>query len=121
MPNTNLTCILCPLSCQLELLVEAGEVQSVAGNSCQQGVAYAHKEYSVPTRMLTATIALEGGKVNRVPVRTREEIPKASIKECMGVITQLYTMAPVTRGQVIITNLNGTGVDLIASRSIEAL
>lgn len=121
MPSYNLTCILCPLSCQLELLVEAGEVQSVFGNTCQQGVTYAQKEYSCPTRMLTATIALEGGKVNRIPVRTQEEIPKSSIKECMAILRQLHTVAPVTRGEVIIADLNGTGVDLIASRSMDTL
>jgi len=120
MQPTILTCILCPLSCQLELQVVAGEVQAVRGNSCNQGVEYASKEYTCPTRMLTATVALQNGKVNRVPVRTRTEVPKSCITECMGAIQQLQVSAPVKRGQVLLFDLAGTGIDLLASRSIEA-
>lgn len=119
MSKANLTCILCPLSCGLELEVEAGEVKKVQGNSCNQGVEYADKEYTCPSRMLTATAELVGGRVNRIAVRTGSEIPKTSIPKCMKIIQELQVKAPVKRGQVLISNIAGTGVDLIASRSIE--
>lgn len=121
MPTKNLTCILCPLSCQLELLIVNDKVQEVRGNSCKQGVEYAGKEYICPTRMLTATVALQKGKINRLPVRTSAEVPKSSISECMGAIKELRVTAPVKRGQVLLSDLAGTGIDLVASRSLEAV
>lgn len=116
----NMTCILCPLSCQLELQVANGEVMGVHGNGCQQGIDYAGKEYLCPCRVLTATAALQGGQVARIPVRTRDEVPKANIPDCMMVIQNLRVLAPVQRGQVLIADLAGTGIDLIASRSMAA-
>ena len=47
------------------------------------------------------------------------EIPKDTINQCLA---QLYTItltAPVKRGQVIAANICGTGVDIVASRSMK--
>ncbi|MGE5380455.1 MAG: DUF1667 domain-containing protein [Methylocystaceae bacterium] len=120
MLKNTLTCILCPLGCQLHLKVEAGEVREVTGNSCKQGLEYAGREYTCPTRILTATAALNGASINRVPVKTAKEVPRSSIGDCMTSIKGLRIEAPVSRGQVLVSNLAETGVELVASRSIGA-
>lgn len=118
MSGKMLTCILCPLSCQLHLEVVDDEVRQVTGNSCKQGPEYARKEYTCPSRILTATAALTGASIARIPVRTGGEIPRSSIQDCMASIKGLRIAAPVSRGEVLVSNLAGTGVELIASRSI---
>ncbi|MCD8007748.1 MAG: DUF1667 domain-containing protein, partial [Clostridiales bacterium] len=52
----NLTCIGCPLGCPLEVTMENGEVVSVTGNTCPRGAAYARKEVTTPTRIVTSTV-----------------------------------------------------------------
>ena len=44
MSTRNLTCIGCPMGCQLTAELAGGEVVSVRGNTCARGEAYARKE-----------------------------------------------------------------------------
>ena len=71
--TTALTCILCPMSCSLELLVEENRVIQVSGNNCKQGPTYAEKELINPTRILTTTVEIEGARIYRLPVKAFEE------------------------------------------------
>ncbi|MGE5398308.1 MAG: DUF1667 domain-containing protein [Chitinophagales bacterium] len=118
MTQNNLTCILCPASCLLELSIQNGEVVSVEGNNCKLGSDYAAKEYKNPTRTLTSTVEIVGARVKRLPVKTRGEIPKEAIIACMLEVNNIACQAPVTNGQVIVENLAGTGVSLIATRTL---
>ena len=80
----NLTCIVCPRGCSLEVELEEGKVISVTGQSCKRGVAYAETECTHPTRTLTTTMALEGGGV--LAVRTDKPVPKELVFELMKLI-----------------------------------
>lgn len=118
MNQTTLTCILCPMSCSLNLTVEEGRVIDVKGNSCKLGPKYAEKEITAPTRTLTSTVRIKGSIIPRLPVKTREEVPKSKILDCMAEINRVEVTAPVYAGQVIIANVAGTGVDVIATRDL---
>lgn len=118
MSKSFLTCILCPMSCSLELTQEEGRITGVTGNSCKLGAGYAEKEYTFPTRTLTSTVEIDNGVVDRLPVKTNGEIPKVSIIDAMREISGLRVTAPITRGQVICYNVAGTGVDVVATRSL---
>ena len=56
MEQRELTCIGCPLGCPLTVTLENRAVQSVQGNTCPRGDAYARKEVTAPTRIVTSTV-----------------------------------------------------------------
>jgi CxxC motif-containing protein len=116
----DLICIVCPMGCHCSIEEDATAPKGykVTGITCKRGEDYAIKEITEPTRMLTSTIRIEGARLPRLPVRTSGAIPKESINECMGMINELTVKSPITMGQVLIKGLFGTGVNLIASRSL---
>ena len=56
-----LTCIGCPMGCQLRATLEDGVVTAVTGNTCPRGDAYARKECVHPERTVTGTVRVLGG------------------------------------------------------------
>jgi CxxC motif-containing protein len=113
-----LICIRCPIGCPLEVILNDNAVSSVSGHDCPRGEDYAIFECTSPTRMLTTTVLITGGQVRRLPVRTRGDIPKEQIMACMDALHGLTMSAPVHLGDVVLANAAGTGVDIIATRSI---
>ena len=61
-----LTCIGCPMGCQLEVTLEKGAFASVTGNTCKNGARYAQKEVTDPRRIVTTTVRVEGSRENPV-------------------------------------------------------
>ncbi|MGE5543493.1 MAG: DUF1667 domain-containing protein [Bacillota bacterium] len=116
--TTTLTCILCPMSCSLELVVEDNRVIKVSGNGCKLGPPYAEKELINPTRILTTTVKIDGARISRLPVKTDKEIPKAVVFECMKEISRIRIKAPVYSGEVVLENVAGTGVNVVATRDL---
>lgn len=121
----SLTCIVCPLSCALTVTV-AGEgdgrrIERIAGNTCRRGADYAVAEVTRPVRTLTSTVAISGARAARLPVRTRGEIPRAAIARAMQEIARITVKAPVKMGQVILPDIAGTGIDLIATCDMPAV
>ena len=113
-----ITCINCPIGCRMTVNLENGEVVSVTGNSCKRGIEYATQESLSPKRMVTAVVAVEGRKTP-LSVKTRTPIPKAQIFDCMRAIGSLKPVAPIHMGDVVYPNVCGTGVDVIATKTIE--
>jgi len=113
-------CIVCPLSCHMTVrLDEDGRVISIAGNSCRRGYEYAHQEMTSPTRVLTSTVRLEGAFYRRLPVITSGNIPKGKMQDVMREINKITVHAPVRIGSILIGNVCGLGVDIVASRSVD--
>ena len=61
MEKRDLTCIGCPLGCQITVTMENGEVTDVKGNTCPRGDKYAREEVTNPTRVVTSIVKVEGG------------------------------------------------------------
>lgn len=120
MSTRELTCIGCPLGCSLNVTLENGEVTSVTGNTCPRGDAYARKEVTNPTRIVTSTVHVKNGVSAMVNVKTASDIPKDKIFDCIAAIKDIVVTAPVAIGDVILTNVAGTGVDIIAAKNIAA-
>ena len=83
MEEKNLICIGCPMGCPLTVKMEHGEVVSVTGNTCKRGDIYARKEVTNPTRIVTSTVRVTGGSEAMVSVKTKEDIPKGKIFDCV--------------------------------------
>ena len=118
MSTVNLICIGCPLGCPLTVEMEGNEVKSVAGNTCPRGDAYAKKELTNPTRIVTSTVRVAGGRLAMVSVKTESDIPKDKIFECVKALKDVEVTAPVNIGDVIVENVAGTGVNVIATKNV---
>ena len=115
-----LTCIGCPLGCSITVTMNGTDVVSVTGNTCPRGDAYARKEVTNPTRIVTSTVRVEGGISPMVNVKTASDIPKAKIFECVSALKNVVVTAPVKIGDVVLSNVAGTGVDVVAAKNIVA-
>ncbi len=113
-----ITCINCPVGCRLQVTVENGQVTKVAGNSCNRGISYAKQECVAPERMVTAVVRLRNRKLP-LSVKTKTPIPKGKIFDCMREIGAIALSAPVQMGQVVLPDVCGTGVDVIATKTVE--
>ncbi len=120
MEEKNLICINCPLGCPLTVALEGGEVKTVTGNTCPRGDAYARKELTNPTRIVTSTVKVKGGKLAMASVKTAADIPKGKIFDCVRAIRDIELEAPVAIGQVVLADVCGTGVDIVATKNVPA-
>ncbi len=113
----SLVCVSCPLGCPIEVEMENGEVISVTGNTCKRGDLYARTEMTHPVRSLTSTVKVEGGIHPVVPVKSASPVPKEKMLDCMKVINSVTVKAPVKIGDVVISDILGTGVDIVATNN----
>jgi CxxC motif-containing protein len=111
-----MTCIECPIGC--EITVETGNEMKITGSRCVRGEKYAVQEVSDPRRVLTTTVFVEGAIRPLLPVASDGEIPKGMVKKCVRELSKIKVKAPVNYGDVIVEDVCGTGVDVIASRSM---
>ena len=116
-----LTCIVCPIGCTLRVTMDGGKFVSVTGNTCPRGAKYAETEMTAPRRVLTSTVKVSGGHLPLCPVRTKGDTPKETLFQAMRAVNQVWIPAPVSIGQVVIEDLCGTGVPLIATREIHSV
>lgn len=118
MEKRELICIGCPLGCPITVAMDNGEVAEVEGNTCKRGDDYARKEVTNPTRIVTSTVMVEGGRDVTVSVKTRRDVPKEKIFACVKALKGARVKAPVSIGDVIVENVAGTGVDIIATGNV---
>ena len=109
-----LTCIVCPRGCSLRVtLGEENEVLFVEGNACKRGIGYATDECTRPMRTVTSTVLCSDGTVTSV--RTERAVPKSCIFQVMSEINAIVLDKSVSVGDVIIENVAGTDVNVIAT------
>lgn len=112
-----LTCISCPVGCRMTVEIEDGQVTSITGNACKRGEVYARQESIKPLRMVTAVAPVAGSAVP-VSLKTESPIPKDKIAACMQEINSLQLRLPILLGDVLKENVAGTGVNLVATRTL---
>jgi CxxC motif-containing protein len=114
-----LTCIVCPIGCHLTVETDADGALLVHGNKCKRGVHYAEAEFSDPRRVVTGTCAVAGGQPGRVPVKSSAAVPVGRIPAFLNVMYSLRVLIPVDVGEVIQENVANTGIDLVATMTID--
>lgn len=115
-----LICINCPLGCGLTVTLKDGDVVKVEGNTCPKGEAYVKEEVTDPTRIVTSTVRVSGGVLPVVSVKTASDIPKEKIMDCAKALKNVKIQAPVSIGDVVVEDVCGTGVSVIATKNISA-
>lgn len=113
-----LTCVLCPVGCELEVRGDRTGDLEVSGNQCDKGVPFAVEEVLRPMRNLATSVPIRGASARTVSVRLSASVPREMIFPVLAEIRKLRPEAPVRRGQVLIADVLGTGADVIATRTI---
>jgi len=101
--------------------VENNKVVSVSGNTCKRGDTYAKKEVTDPVRTVTSTIKVSGGDITQVSCKTSTDVKKDRVMDVMRALKGVKTTAPVSIGDVLIKDVVGTGVDIIATKDIKKI
>ncbi|MEG1932410.1 MAG: DUF1667 domain-containing protein, partial [Pygmaiobacter sp.] len=115
MVKKELTCIGCPMGCTIVAQIEQGEILALSGYTCKVGEQYAREELTAPKRMVTALVRLSGSSAP-LSVKTSKPIDKREIFHCLSVLRKLSVERPVHSGEVLLANVCGTDVDIVATR-----
>ncbi len=109
-----LTCIVCPRGCQIKVTFsEDGKISDIEGCSCKRGITYAEDECTHPKRTVISTVRCASGEV--VSVKTESTVPKELVFEVMKEINSVTAPDGLAIGDVVIENVAGTGVNVVAT------
>lgn len=111
----NTICIMCPMGCALTIN-ETDYGVKVEGQTCKRGEIYGKQEFVCPQRVVTSLVVSEDGRV--VSVKTAGSVNKDKIFDILKVLKTLKVKAPVSVGDLIISNVCDTGVDVVATSSL---
>ena len=120
MAESTYTCIICPRSCRISVSGRPGALE-VSGHSCKRGHDYALAEHTHPVRTLTTTVAVEGSPLRRLAVQGSSPVPRELLRDCLKQVNAVRVAAPLRMGDVILADVCGTGVDVVAARDVPAL
>jgi CxxC motif-containing protein len=107
-------CISCPKGCELDVTSEPGGEVIVKGNACPRGESYGKDELVNPTRVVTGLVRVAWTR-RPLPVKTNSPIPKSKIEEVLSVLHRTTVQLPVKIGDVLISDVAGTGVDIVST------
>ncbi len=112
-----LTCIGCPRGCTLKIERD-GDGWSVTGNTCPRGREFAVSEMTAPVRTICSTVRTAFPDAPVLPVRVSADIPKDRIFDVMDALKTVTVSERIGRGDVVIPDVLGLGVDVIATSSL---
>jgi CxxC motif-containing protein len=110
----NITCIICPKGCDVTVEMVENEYR-ISGNKCIRGKEYALNEMTNPKRSICSTVKTIYKEFPRLPVRTDKEIDIKNIFPVMKEINKVKIDHPVHGGEIIVSNILNTGVNIIAT------
>lgn len=115
MAEKTITCITCPVGCDILVRGEGDVITHMEGNRCKRGEEYARNEFAHPVRILTTTVKLEGADSPLLPVRSDKPVPRDLLMPCMREIRNIRIQAPISRRHVIVPDILGTGANIVAT------
>lgn len=116
-----ITCIICPIGCKLMVEFRDDSILNIEGYECKKGKNYAPEELFNPVRTLTTTIVVKDGELPLVSVKTAKPIPKEKLFEVMDAISKTEVSAPVKLGDILVENILGLEVDILATKNVERM
>jgi len=112
-----ITCIMCPLGCRIKAIVEGGTILSIEGNACPNGKDYARQEIISPSRIVISVVKCRNCSMPTVSVKTEKPVSKEFIGEIIQVLRDIEVEPPVKVGEIIVENVLGLGINIVATRS----
>lgn len=119
MMEREFVCIVCPNSCHITVRNRGQEIIETKGAQCVKGKEFVENEIRNPLRIFTGSILCINGDYQLVSVKSSQLIPKKEMKKIANQIRKITVNAPIEIGQVIIPNVSGLNVDIIATRRIK--
>lgn len=117
--EVKIICVGCPLGCEVKLSPDdKGEVTEVSGHECKEGRGYAIEEYRNPVRVLCGTVLTQGSSHPLLSIRSKTPILRTKLVEGTKVLAKVRAKPPIKVGDVIMSNLLGTGVDVVATSDL---
>ncbi len=113
-------CTGCPLGCSLEVDATEEGILEIRGATCKIGERHAEQEHTDPRRPVSTTVRLDDPVHPRLPVRAAAPVPKGLVAPFVAHLRDVVVQPPVDRGEVLATDVLGTGIDVIATRSMAA-
>ncbi len=110
-------CVMCPEGCEI-VAHRRGEELRFSRDVCRTGREYAEMEIRNPSRVLTSTVPVRDGEIAMLPVRTAAPVARPRLRAIMEEIKLIRVDAPVRIGDVVANDLAGTGVALVAGRTV---
>lgn len=117
MNTQTLVCINCPRGCTMQV-TQDGDTIAVTGNFCPRGEQFAHDELTCPKRTICSTVQTAFPDTPVLPCRVSAEIPKDKIFDVMNEINRITVDRRIARGDTILANVCGLGVDIIATSNL---
>jgi CxxC motif-containing protein len=117
--KSEITCIICPIGCELVIHHSEGKIESIENFQCKKGKDYAAEELLNPVRTLTTTIRVCGGVIPLVSVKTDKPIPKDTLFNVMDSISSVEVNAPIVIGDILIKKVIDIDANIVATKSIE--
>ena len=90
---------------------------ATSGNKCSKGAEYAVSELLHPERTLTMAVPIKGC-LEPLSVKTSSPIPKDMMRAVVAAITNLKIAAPVYAGEVVLYDVCGLGVNVVATKTL---
>lgn len=110
------TCVQCPCGCNLTVTLEDGVVTDVSGNTCPRGAVYGEKEATCPERVVTSLVNIQDDW-HPISVKTTQAVPREAVPAVVMDIRGTTVEGPVRAGDIVIKNVAGTGIDVVATSS----
>lgn len=111
-----MVCIVCPKSCRIS--AAPGDPPVIAGYTCRRGYQFALDELTAPRRTVCTTVKTAFPAAPVLPVRVSAEIPKDRIFDVMRALAGITVTEPLGIGDVVVKNVLGLGVDIIAASDL---
>jgi len=118
MTEKTITCITCPIGCNVTVRGRGGRITSIEGNKCKRGEEYVSNEYLDPRRVLTTVVKSEGCRLPVISVRTDKPIPKDKILNCVEELRTIVAKGDMRIGDVLVENILGTGANIIVTKNM---
>lgn len=114
-----MTCVTCPIGCEMTVEADGKKLISVSGNTCKRGRKYASDEIVNPRRTLTSTVVIfNNASAKFLPVKTTSPISKDKIYDAMKIINGIKAAAPIKMGDVLYSNFTEDGIDIVACKDV---
>ncbi len=122
MTEKEFICVVCPNGCAIETCYEEGnppKLISARGMKCPRGETWARQEIENPMRTFSTSVLVEGGDFLEASVRLTKAVPLAKVFDVMAEIRKIRLRAPLSIGDVVLTNPAGTDTEVIVTRNIK--
>lgn len=113
------TCIICPLGCEIEVQMEGDKIVNITGYTCPRGKEYAIQEVTAPKRIVMSVVKVKNGDFPTVSVKTDKPVLKELIPAIMKELAKIKVNAPVEIGQIIVENIANSGANIVATRPVQ--